>query len=101
MTQEPVQQTVADDQPLLLRLYVSGSAPNSVRAIDNARAICEEHFAAAHILEIIDLAHEPHRAADDAIVVTPTLLKISPAPEQRVVGNLSDAGHVLSILAGR
>lgn len=83
-----------------LRLYVAGNAPNSLRAIDNAKAICEEHFAAGHELEIVDLLVHPQRALADGIIVTPTLLKLLPLPMQRVIGNLSDTQQVLLTLAG-
>jgi circadian clock protein KaiB len=84
---------------LRLRLYVAGRAPNSVRAIANARAICDEHFASAHELEIVDLLEHPNRALADGIVVTPTLLKLSPLPVQRVVGSLTDTGQLLLALS--
>ena len=84
--------------PLLLRLYVAGNAPNSLSAIVNVKAICEEHFASGHELEIVDLLEHPLRALADGIVVTPTLLKLSPLPVQRVIGNLSDANQVLLAL---
>jgi circadian clock protein KaiB len=86
---------------LLLRLYVAGNAPNSIRAIANARAICDEHFASGHDLEIVDLLEEPRRALADGIIVTPTLLKLSPLPAQRVIGNLSDTNQVLLALAAK
>jgi circadian clock protein KaiB len=86
---------------LMLRLYVAGHAPNSERAIANARAICDEHFANGHHLEIVDLLEHPRRALDDGIIVTPTLLRISPLPVQRVIGNLSDTAQVLETLTGK
>lgn len=86
---------------LHLRLYVAGSAPNSVRAIANAKAICGEHFAARHHLEIVDLLEHPSRALDDGVIVTPTLLKLMPLPIQRVIGNLSDTDQVLLALGHR
>jgi circadian clock protein KaiB len=84
---------------LRLRLYVAGNAPNSLRAIANAKAICDEHFFAAHDLEIVDLLAHPGRALEDGIIVTPTLLKLSPLPVQRVVGDLNDRSRVLLTLA--
>jgi circadian clock protein KaiB len=90
----------ATDARLVLRLYVAGHAPNSVRAIANATAICNEHFAACHSLEIVDLLEDPRRALADGIIVTPTLLKLSPLPVLRVIGNLSDTDRVLMTLAG-
>jgi circadian clock protein KaiB len=87
--------------PIVLRLYVAGHAPNSLRAIANARTICDKHFAAAHELEIIDLLDNPRRALADGIIVTPTLLKVMPLPVQRVIGNLSDTEQVLQTLTGK
>ncbi len=68
---------------LLLRLYVAGNAPNSVQAIANARAICDEHFTSGHELEIVDLLEYPMRGLADGIIVTPTLLRVSPLPMQK------------------
>ena len=84
-----------------LRLYVAGDAPNSVRAITNATAICDAHYAPGYVLEIIDLMTEPLRALSDAIIVTPTLLRLSPLPVRRIIGNLSDTQQVLLSLGPR
>jgi len=84
---------------LRLRLYVAGHAPNSVRAIANARAICAEHFAARHELEIVDLLKHPTRGLEDGIIVTPTLLRLQPLPACRVIGSLSDTDQVLLALS--
>jgi circadian clock protein KaiB len=86
---------------LLLRLYVAGNAPNSLAAITNARAICREHFSSGHEIEIVDLLEHPLRALADGIVVTPTLLRLSPLPIRRVIGNLSDAHQVLAAMADK
>ena len=84
---------------LALRLYVAGNAPNSLMAAANIKAICHAHFAAGYELEIVDLLRHPQRALADGIIVTPTLVKLSPLPVQRVVGNLNDTSQVLRILA--
>jgi circadian clock protein KaiB len=83
---------------LALRLYIAGNAPNSLIAIANVKAICDTHFAASHQLEVIDLTKEPLRGLADGIIVTPMLVKLSPAPVQRVIGNLSDTKEVLLML---
>ena len=85
----------------MLRLYVAGNAPNSSRAIANAKAICEAHFASGHELEIVDLLDHPKRALADGIIVTPTLIRLLPLPVQRVIGNLSDTDQVLLALAAK
>jgi circadian clock protein KaiB len=86
---------------LILRLYVAGNAPNSVLAITNIRAICDEHFASGHDIEVVDLLQYPRRALADGILVTPTLLKLLPLPVQRVIGNLSNRNQVLVTLANQ
>ena len=86
---------------LRLRLYIAGQAPNSVRAIANCRAICDEHFASGHELEIVDLLEHPKRAIADGVIVTPTLIKLLPLPVQRVIGSLSDTNQVLQTLSSR
>jgi len=94
-----MRKTRAHQGLLRLRLYVAGNAPNSLRAIANAKAICGEHFASGHELEIVDLLEHPRRALADGVIVTPTLLKLSPPPVERVIGNLSDTNQVLLALA--
>jgi circadian clock protein KaiB len=91
----------AQPATLRLRLYVVGNAPNSLLAIANAQALCEEHFAARHELEIVDLLKYPMRALADGIIVTPTLLKLQPLPAGRVIGNLSDRAQVLLTLGSQ
>lgn len=85
---------------LKLRLFIAGNAPNSLKAVANARAICADHFLACHELEIVDLMKDPGRATADGIIVTPTLLKLSP-PVGRVIGSLSDTASVLEVLLTR
>lgn len=82
----------------VFRLYLAGGAPNSVRALASLYALCRKHFPDSHRIEVIDVLKEPMRALADAILVTPTLVKISPAPEQQIIGNLSEEDEVLRAL---
>ena len=86
---------------VVICLYIADSAPNSVRAIANLEAICNEHLKGNFRLEIIDVLESPQRALADGIVVTPSLAKLSPLPAARVVGNLSDRASVLRALGIR
>jgi circadian clock protein KaiB len=82
----------------VFRLYLAGGAPNSVRALANLYAICRKHFPESHRIEVIDVLKEPLRALADAILVTPTVVKLSPEPEQQTIGNLSEEEEVLRAL---
>jgi circadian clock protein KaiB len=86
---------------VVMRLYIAGSAPNSVKAIANLQAICEQRLKNSYRLELIDVFEYPQRALDDGVLVTPTLTKVSPGPAARVIGNLSDTGSVLAALGVR
>jgi len=86
---------------LQLRLYVTGNAPNSTAALANLRAICDEKPSGHCSLEIIDLLREPLRSANDRVIVTPTLIRLAPAPPRRLIGNLSDTEQLLNLLGGR
>ena len=83
---------------VVMRLYISGNAPNSVRAIANLKAICQEYLKDGYKLEIVDVFEQPIRALTDGVLVTPSLTKVSPAPVANVVGNLSDWSNVLLAL---
>jgi len=83
---------------VVMRLYISGNAPNSVRAIANLDAICKEYLKDGYKLEIVDVFEQPARALAEGVIVTPSLAKVSPSPAVKVVGNLSDKGNVLLAL---
>jgi circadian clock protein KaiB len=83
---------------VVLRLYIAGSAPNSVQAIANLEAICQEYLKDGHKLEVVDVLEHPGRAMAEGVLVTPSLAKLSPLPVANVVGNLSDRAKVLLAL---
>ena len=80
-----------------LRLYIAGRGPYAARAERNlADAAAAAGF--DYDLEVIDLCAEPHRALVDRVVVTPTLVKLSPLPRAIVIGDLSDRVKILQAL---
>jgi circadian clock protein KaiB len=83
---------------VVLRLYVAGRAPNSVKAITNLESICREHLQEGYRLEIVDVCEHPRRALDDGVLVTPSLTKLSPSPGANIIGNLSDTSSVLAAM---
>jgi len=80
------------------RLYVAGDAPNSTQALANLNALCKAHLPKRHHIEIVNVFREPDRALKDGIFMTPTLVKLVPAPAQRIVGTLSQTQPLLSVL---
>jgi circadian clock protein KaiB len=66
---------------IVLRLYIVGGAPNSVQAIANLEAICQEHLKEGYKLEVVDVLEHPGRAMAEGVLVTPSLAKLFPRPE--------------------
>jgi len=79
----------------LLRLYVTGSTPHSMRAIENIKKICEEHLKGRYELEVIDLYQKPNLANGEQIIAAPTLIKKLPQPLRRIIGDMSNTERVL------
>jgi circadian clock protein KaiB len=82
----------------VFRLYVAGSAPNSLQAIDNLTKLCETYLPDQHQIEIVDISADPERALAEGIFMTPILVSVSPYPGHRIVGNLSSTEPILQIL---
>ena len=79
----------------ILKLYVAGNTPNSMRALNTLREILESEFKGVYALKVIDVLKSPQLAEEDKILATPTLAKILPPPVRRIIGDLSDREKVL------
>jgi circadian clock protein KaiB len=80
----------------VLRLYVTGKAPNSLRAIAMVREVCEELLLGRYQLQVIDMYQQPALAGGDQIMVTPTLVRKAPGPLRRLIGNLADRDRIVA-----
>ena len=83
----------------ILRLFVTGILPNSVRAIKNINAICEQYLKGRYELEIIDIYQQPFLALTEELIAIPVLIKKYPLPEAKMLGDLSDTQEVLKGLS--
>jgi circadian clock protein KaiB len=90
--------TQSQNGKYVLRLYVAGSTPQSSRAITNIKTICETHLKNRYALTVVDLYEQRERARDDQIMVAPTLIRQSPLPMRRLIGDLSQTDRVLVAL---
>jgi len=83
------------NDPWVLRLYVAGQTPKSVKAFANLKKICAEHLADKYRIELIDLLENPQLARGDQIVAIPTLVRNLPMPIKKIIGDLSNTERVL------
>ena len=77
----------------VLRLYVVGGTQASERAVRGAERLSTALPEDAE-LEIVDLRERPDVAERERIVATPLLIRVSPEPVRRIVGDLSDTERV-------
>lgn len=85
----------APQKTYVLKLYVAGNTPNSIRALRILRNILEQDFQGVYALKVIDVLTNPQLAEEDKILATPTLSKILPPPVRKIIGDLSDREKVL------
>jgi len=92
---EAVQQDWTEGEVFVLRLYVAGQTPRSLRAVVNAQRLCADDLHGIYRLEVIDLYQQPQLAQDEQIVALPALIKRLPPPTRMVIGDMSDRAMVL------
>ena len=85
-----------EEEPVyVLRLFVAGASPVSVRAINNLQVILNEHLKNRYELEIVDVHQQPLLVQSDDVTAVPMLIKKFPLPLRRLVGDMSDTNKVL------
>ncbi len=82
----------------LFELYVAGTGIRSRAAVETLTTMCDERLAGRYGLEVIDVLVDPERAERAKILATPTLLRRKPAPDIRIIGDLTLTRSVLAKL---
>ena len=78
-----------------LRLFITGASTSSTRAVINLKQICETYLKENYELEIVDVHQQPLLAQSEEIIALPLLVKKSPGPERRLIGDMSNTAKVL------
>jgi circadian clock protein KaiB len=96
----PAQGAPADGKQVLW-LFVAGDGPNSLQARKNLAQICEEYLQGRCEIATFDVFQDFQLAREHGVVVTPTLIRVSPLPRVMLVGTLRDTPTVLTALGLR
>lgn len=91
----PIPESKVGEEIYMLSLYIAGPSVLSRKAIVNTRRICEKYLPGRYRLEVVDLCQFPEAAAAEQIVAAPTLVKKSPAPLRRFVGDMSRSAVII------
>jgi len=80
----------------VLRLYVAGMSSRSLAAIAKVKSLCEQRLKDRYELEIIDIYQQPELASQAQIVALPTLVRESPQPLRKMIGEMTDESRILA-----
>jgi circadian clock protein KaiB len=80
---------------VVLHLYVAGTNPRSLRAVERVSRLCRDHLAGRYELEVIDIYEHPALAQERQVIAAPTLVRSLPAPLRHVVGDMADETRLL------
>lgn len=78
-----------------LKLYITGRTSRSECAIEKLNWLCEYALAGQCEATVIDVLEYPELAEEDRVIATPMLIRVSPAPIKRVIGDLTNTDRVL------
>jgi circadian clock protein KaiB len=82
------------DEHYVLRLFVAGITPRSLKAINNMKKLLAEYNLDCEF-EIIDIYQNPIIAKDGQIIAAPTLVKELPLPVRKFIGDMSDTNKLI------
>ena len=84
-----------------LVLYVAGTNPRSLRAVESVSRLCRQHLEGRYELRVVDIYQHPELAEEGQVIAAPTLVRSRPKPVRHVVGDMSDEAPLLRALGVR
>lgn len=86
------------NQKIKFEIFIAGPTPRSMIAVSRLRKFCQEFFPRQFTIIIVDLLTEPSKAKSNEIIAIPTIIKKTPKPVRRIVGDLSNVKNIHRLL---
>ncbi|TCZ67058.1 circadian clock KaiB family protein [Flaviaesturariibacter aridisoli] len=84
--------------PLRFHIYIAGTGRQGRQFAALFEEACGAALPAGSFrIEIIDILREPARAEEYRVLATPTISRVSPAPERRTIGRISAEGAAAAL----
>lgn len=83
---------------VVLQLYVAGTNPRSLGAVERVSRLCAQHLPGRYELDVIDIYLHPAMAEKGQVIAAPTLVRSHPTPVRQVVGDMTDERRLLRAL---
>lgn len=81
-------------EPWRFELYIAGSSPKQQSALRNLQEMCRKSLGDNYSIDIVDVNEQPERAREQQVLAVPTVVRLTPEPQRRVVGDLSQRDQV-------
>ncbi len=81
-----------------LRLFVAGDTARTGVAVRSLQALIGSSLPADTELEVVDVLAHPEIAEEFGVLATPLVIKLTPAPQRRVIGDLADLPRLADAL---
>jgi circadian clock protein KaiB len=83
----------------VLYLFISGDRSHTEQTLATIHQVLERGLTNPYTLKVIDIQKNPEQAEIHQVSATPTLVRVSPLPVRRIVGQLDDIQRVLQIIS--
>src|SRR5258706_10626038 len=94
-----VEGALSSSSPWQLRLYVNGrTSLKTIVTLQNLTELCDKYLTGRYELEVIDLIDNFDKAREDRVMALPTLVRRSPRPVCKIIGDLSNTSQVITAL---
>lgn len=71
------------------KLFIAGDKARDRFTAQSLQKLCEQFLHANYVLTVVDVVQHPNIAQQERVLATPTLVRLSPKPTQRIIGDLS------------
>lgn len=83
---------------VVFHLYVAGVTSHGQQIFQIYDEACRQRFTeGSYRIELIDILKQPELAERDKVLATPTICRIDPAPEKRIIGKVNSEQAVVAI----
>lgn len=77
--------------PIVFKIYLAGHSAKTSSVEETLDQLCKEILGSAgYSIKVIDVEANPKIADRKKILATPTIIKESPKPEKRIIGDLNN-----------
>ncbi|TCJ17083.1 circadian clock protein KaiB [Flaviaesturariibacter flavus] len=83
---------------LVFHLYVAGRSPRNEQLLSLFREACTGALGnRPYSVELVDLGKDPGLGEERKILALPTIARVTPGPEKRIIGNLNAEGAARAV----